>query len=460
MSQMDRKGEHQVRSQIPVGIAIASVALAMCTPRSRQPVEATTVGAPRTPIQHVVVILKENRSFDNYFGRFPGADGATTAVKSDGTTVQLAKTPDSLPNDINHSPASWKVAYDNGKMNGFDLETGAYSSKGQPLALSQMRQSEIPNYWAYASRYGLADHFFASWKGASFANNLYSIAAQAGIYDPTLGGRTVYFNPQSPTMPQLTYWGCDDPADTLVSMIDPTTGKLSSMFPCFNFPALPNTLASEGLSWHFYNTVGAQSVHDPLDALTPVRNSPALWSQVVPTNQFFSDASAGTLPAVSWIVGGQVEHAPQSSCLGENQSVGYVNAIMQNPTLWKSTVIFIVWDEWGGFYDHVAPPQVDGLSYGFRTPLIAISPYTLRGTSGDGGSISSTFYSNTSILKFIEDNWSLPSLTPADARANDMMDMFDFSSSATLKQPLVLQPRACPPLTPAQKLLVKSENPD
>jgi phospholipase C len=403
------------------------------------------------------VILKENRSFDNYFGTFPGADGATTALKSDGTTVPLVESPDPLPNDIVHSPASWKVAYDNGRMDGFDRESGAYSSTGQPLALSQMHQSDIPNYWAYASRYGLADHFFASWKGASFTNNLYSLAAQAGIYDPTLGGRSVYWNPFSPTT-RLTYWGCDDPANTLVPMIDPTTGKQSKMFPCFNFPALPNTLASSGLSWHFYNTAGTQSVHDPLDALKPVRNNPALWSQVFSTKQFVTDARAGTLPAVSWIVGSQVEHAPQSTCKGENQSVGYINAIMQNPTLWQSTVIFIVWDEWGGFYDHVAPPQVDGISYGFRVPFIAISPYTAQGASSDGGSISSTFYTNTSVLKFIEDNWSLPSLTPMDAGANDMMDMFDFSG--TPKQPLVLQPRTCPPLTPAQKSLIRSENPD
>jgi phospholipase C len=116
-------------------------------------------------------------------------------------------------------------------------------------------------------------------------------------------------------------------------------------------------------------------------------------------------------------------------------------------------VIFIVWDEWGGYYDHVAPPQVDGLSYGFRVPFIAISPYSVHGTSSDGGSISSTLYSQGSILKFIEDNWSLPSLTPVDAGANDMVGMFDFSG--TPNQPLILQPRTCTALTPAQKSLVR-----
>jgi phospholipase C len=434
--------------------------VAIVASRSLQPAKATTPGTLQTPIQHVVVILKENRSFDNYFGSFPGAEGATTALKSDGATVPLAETPDALPNDIRHRPATWKTAYDNGKMDGFDLEEGAYSSTGQPLALSQMLQSDIPNYWSYASRYALADHFFASWKGASFTNNLYSLAAQAGIYDPTLNGRSVYWNPHSTSTPALTYWGCDDPADTLVQMINPTTGKTSQMFPCFNFPALPNTLAANGVSWHFYNTAGAGSVHDPLDALIPVRSDPAMWSQVVKAGRFFTDAKAGTLPSVSWIVGRQLEHPPSSTCKGENQSVTYVNAVMSNPELWSSTAIFIVWDEWGGFYDHVAPPQVDGISYGFRVPVIVISPYTQQGMSSDGGAINSTFYSNTSILKFIEDNWALPSLTPADAHANDMMDMFDFSPNATPKQSLILQPRTCPSLTTAQKALVRSQNPD
>jgi phospholipase C len=438
---------------------LAFIATAAGSASSPVRAQAVTPGKRQKPIQHVVVILKENRSFDEYFGTFPGADGATTATKSDGTVVPLAETPDALPNDIKHSPAMWLTAYDGGKMDGFNLEAGAYSSTGSPLALSQMHQSDIPNYWAYASRYGLADHFFASWKGASFANNLYSLAAQAGYYDPTLNGRTVYYNPYSPSKQTLKYWGCDAPSDTLVPMVDPATQKKTTMFPCFNFPALPNTLSANGVSWKFYNTAGTQSNHDPLDALKPVRYNTSLWSNVVPTSQFTKDAAAGALPAVSWIVGGQVEHPPQSTCMGENQSVGYINSIMKSPD-WPSTAIIVVWDEWGGFYDHVVPPQVNGLSYGFRVPFIVISPYTKVGTSSDGGYISSTFYNHTSVLKFIEDNWALPSMTPVDAGANDLMDMFDFSPTAVQKQPLILTQRTCPVLTPTQKALIKSENPD
>jgi phospholipase C len=417
----------------------------------------TTAAAALTPIQHVVVIFKENRSFDNYFGRFPGADGATTATKHDGTVVTLAETPDSVPRDPAHGPPGWKTDYDGGKMDGFDLERNAYSKTGQPLALSQMYAGDIPNYWAYASHYGLADRFFAAWKGASFTNNLYEMAAQAGIYDPTLNGRTVYSIPRTPTGTAFRYWGCDSQSDAYVRMLDPTTGGMTSMFPCFNFSALPNELANNGVSWHFYNTAGVQSVHNPLDALKPVRYDPSLWSKVVPTNQFLTDATNGTLPSVSWIVGSQLEHPPASTCKGENQTVSYVNAIMNGPD-WSTTAIFVVWDEWGGFYDHVPPPQLDAISYGFRVPLIAISPYTKAGSLADGGSVSSTMYSHESILKFIEDNWGLPSMTPADGRANDMMDMFDFSRTPNPK--LILPMRTCPSLTASAKQLLRTRPPD
>jgi phospholipase C len=437
-------------------IVTASVGVGLAALPSPAVGQATTAAAPTTPIQHVVVIFKENRSFDDYFGRFPGVDGATTAKKHDGTVVTLAETPDSVPRDPGHGPDAFRVAYDGGKMDGFDRERNAYSKTGQPLTLSQMYAGDIPHYWAYASHYAIADRFFAAWKGASFTNNLYEMAAQAGIYDPTLNGRTVYTIPKFPSGTKSQYWGCDSPSDTYVRMLNPATGGMTSMFPCFNFPALPNVLANNGVSWHFYN-IGGQTVHDPLDALKPVRYDSSLWSKVVPTKQFFTDAANGTLPSVSWMVGQQLEHPPASTCKGENQTVQYVNAIMNGPD-WSSTAIFVVWDEWGGFYDHVPPPQIDAISYGFRVPLIAISPYTKAGSLADGGSVSSTMYSHESILKFIEDNWGLPSMTPADGRANDMMDMFDFSRTPNPK--LTLPMRTCPSLTASAKQLLRTRPPD
>jgi phospholipase C len=416
-------------------------------------------GLAQTPIRHLVVIAKENRSFDEYFGTFPGADGATTATRSDGTIVALGRTPEPMPNDINHSPSTFITDYNGGKMNGFDKELGAYSSSGTPLALSQMSQSQIPNYWAYANRYAISDRFFSDWPGASFANNLFGVAAQAGGNDASLGGRTVYSNPFYPAT-KLAWWGCDDPTGTTVPMIQLTTQKVSTVYPCFGFSSLPNLLSSAGVSWHYYATQGQQFIHNPLDALSTVRNNPHLWSQVVPTTQFFTDAQAGTLPAVSWITGTAVEHPPASACNGENQTLSYVNAIMANPALWANTAIMVYWDEWGGFYDHVVPPPTNragvAATYGFRVPFIVISPWTRSGSSADGGYVARIVSSQSSILHFAEDNWGLPTMTPADAGANDLMDMFDFTAP-TQKAPLILSARACPPPTAAAIQAVLAE---
>jgi phospholipase C len=413
----------------------------------------------QTPIQHVVIILKENRSFDEYFGKFPGANGATQGTMSNGQVVQLGQTPDPMPNDIGHAPEDWKRAYDGGKMDGFDKETGAFSSTGADLAYSQMSQSQIPNYWRYAQAYVLGDNMFAPWKGGSFPNNVFSVAAQTGQYDPSLGGRWMYASvPKSPTVSPLFQWGCDSPKDTLETMID-AQGTKSTMFPCYGFQALPNILASNGVSWRYYGDAadGRVFTHNGLDAISPVRNDPNLWSNVVSDATFTTDATAGALPAVSWVTGRQLEHPLNTACAGENETVKYVNAIMNGPD-WSSTAIFIYWDEWGGFYDHVRPPQADGVSYGFRVPLLIISPFARAGSSASGGSIIHTFYSHLSPLKFIEDNWGMPSLTPKDAAANDMMDAFDFSAAPRPK--LILHQRTCPKLTAAQHALVAAENPD
>jgi phospholipase C len=428
-------------------------------PDSTPQATATQVSPPpaTTPIQHVVVILKENRSFDNYFGSFPGADGATQGTLSNGQTVPLGQTPDPMPQDIGHAPGDWTTAYDGGAMDGFDTESGAISATGTDLAMTQMSESQIPDYWAYAKTYALGDHMFSDFKGASMANNLFEFAAQAGQFDAAMGHQSVYSTPHSQYGTKSPYpWGCDDPPDTFVWTIAQDNSQ-SAMFPCFPFRAMPNVLSDNGLSWRVYRG-SADQQHNVLDALSQVRYNPALWSNNRPLKEFTSDASTGQLPAVSWIVSTQSDHPPQSACAGENEAISQVNAIMSGPD-WSSTAIFMYWDEWGGFYDHVAPPQVDNVSYGFRVPLLVISPYTKVGTSANGGYISHTFYSFESILKFIEQNWSLPNLTPRDANANSMADMFDFSGT-TRRPTLRLQKRSCTPLTAAEKKLAESRSYD
>jgi phospholipase C len=234
--------------------------------------------------------------------------------------------------------------------------------------------------------------------------------------------------------------------------------SLSAGSPCFNFAALPNLLAQNGLTWNYYADATKENfVHNGLDAIRSVRYNTSLWAHVVPFSQFTTDALNGTLPNVSWVLGDNLEHPPETACDGENETVGFVNAVMQGPD-WGSTAIFVYWDEWGGFYDHVPPPQINSVSYGVRVPLLIISPWTKYGASLDGGSISSTLYSQASTLKFIETNWNLPSLNQGDGGANDMMDLFDFSQ--TPKDPLILNTRSCPALSAAERKLLASRDPD
>jgi phospholipase C len=350
-----------------------------------------------TPILHIVFLMKENRSFDQYFGLFPGADGATTGMEG-SKEVQLAEAPDPDPTDPDHSAGAWSRAYAKGKMNGFDREFGWVGPQGQPVAYTEMYPSEIPNYWNLAENYGLGDHMFADFKGSSFANNLYMMAGQAGRYDPGTNYQSVFHVPQSQSFPDLQTWGCDDPPDTTVQMVA-ADNDTSMQFPCFDFPSLPNQLTAAGLSWKVYADRDSNTfVHVSEDAIASIRDNPAMWANVEPLQQYYADAESGNLPAVTWIEGDHSEHPTGSACDGENESVQMLDALMNGPD-WASTVFIISYDEWGGFYDNVAPPQIDNLSYGFRVPLLVISPWVKAGSSADGGYISHVFYSFASIIK-------------------------------------------------------------
>jgi phospholipase C len=459
-------------------------------PASLAQAGSLTPGKPRSPIKHVVFILKENRSYDQYFGQFPGADGATTAkcwTSSGGqrTIDPLTSTPDPMNIDLNHSPDTFNVDLHNGAMDGFCHEGGAIDPvTGQDVADSQMSQSQIPNYWAYASHYGLGDRMFAAWRGASFGNNVFALAAQAGRYANSTSHRTIYGLPRSPTQKGLFAWGCSDPADTRVDMLS-VGGAISQTYPCFHYPSLPTTLDDFGVGWKYYATEGKPSfAHAAVNAFSYLRCKGATtfpcaestyWStHVPPASQLVLDAANGRLPAVSWVVPQQTEHPPLSACQGENSTVAMVNAIMSGPQ-WASTAVVLSWDEWGGFYDHVVPPVASGVnanvSYGFRVPLVVISPWVKAGSSSDGGSVDSTFYSQPSFARFMEWNWNLPTLGAADDPANyatgdpvpgNMTGFFDFTDPVNPPRPgtLLLHQRSCPKLTAAQHRYVLRHDPD
>ena len=396
-----------------------------------------TAGIPQQPpshnqpltfnsaIQHIVFIIKENRTFDQIFGTFPGADGATTGTISTGQILTLGHAPDRLPRDIAHYYWDANTAIDNGKMDKFDQsnDPGVQCNvNGDYLCMTQHVQADIPNYFSYASTFTLADHMFSSLKGPSLPNHLYTIAAQSG---------GVIGNPSS----EASAWGCDAAEGTTVPVVD-SNGILTNQFPCFDFETLADLLDGAGISWKSYARSG--NGWNAFDEINHIRNTSLWTSNVAPDTQFVTDAQSGQLPAVSWLVpsGGQSEHPNNSTCNGENWTVDQINAIMQGPD-WGSTAIFLFWDDFGGFYDHVAPPVSDQFGMGPRVPLLIISPYALP------SHISQTTYEFSSVLKFVEERYGLPPLTERDANANDLLDSFNFSQSPL--PPLILETRPCPP---------------
>jgi phospholipase C len=393
-------------------------------------------------IQHVIYIIKENRSFDSFWGTYPGANGATTAKISTGQTINMGHQADQMPYDI--SGHSWFDAFtgiDGGAMDRFDLVT-AGSTNGDYLGFQQLHQADIPNYWKYAQNFVLGDAMFSALQGASFPNHLYAIAAQSG----GVWNNTLQLNGKG------QIWGCDAKPNAQVPAMD-LSRIVTKPFPCFDFQTLADLLDGAGLSWKFYAPPAGTAgyVFSTYDAINHIRNT-SLWTEhVVPDTQFAIDAAAGNLPNVAWVVttgkssfgsngngGTQIdnnEHPPGSVCSGENWTVAQLNALGQGPN-WSSSAVFLTYDDFGGFYDHVPPPALDIYGLGPRVPLLIISPYARAGY------ISHTTYELSSVLKFAEQVFGLPSLNQRDLIANDMTDSFDFTQSP--RSPLILTPRTCP----------------
>ena len=408
---------------LSVAALATAIGLATCGGSS-----VTTTPPPTgdiTKIQHIVFIVKENRTFDNYFGTFPGAEGATSGVISTGQTIPLGRTPDKTPHDIGHSWTEALRAIDGGKMDKFDLIFGGNNPPGQFLAYTQLTEADIPNYFMYARNFVLGDHMFSSLTGPSFPNHLYTVGATSAgaINNPMNTGAK---------------WGCDADAGGTVEVMD-NSGTITNQPPCFDFQTLADGLQAAGISWRYYAPTKGQVgyIWSALDAVKHIRQGPLWASNVLPDSQFVTDAQNGNLPAVSWLVtGANSEHPPSSSCQGENWTVQQLNALMQGAN-WNSSAVFITWDDFGGFYDHMPPPKADAFGFGPRVPLLIISPFAKKGL------ISHTNYEFSSFLAFAEKRFKLQPLTARDTLANDTTDSFDFTQQPL--PPLILTPRAvCP----------------
>jgi phospholipase C len=337
-------------------------------------------------------------------------------------------------NNVNFDgPHGWENAHadiNGGKMDGFLKE--AYKRYAEGL---QVRRTpgddprevmgwhdyrEIPNYWNYAHLYVLQDHMFESIASYSLPAHLYKLAAQSGGYTG--------FNQPYPTS--------------------------------FNFPEITELLTGGAITWKYYVTSGnvtdkeglaigpkneqekdpeEYTYWNPLPAFPKVWNDPNQRSCLVDTARFYEDARSGNLPQVSWIqpyfANKLSEHPAFRGGVraGMSYVTGLVNAIMQGPE-WNSTAIFITWDDWGGFYDHVSPPKVDEFGYGIRVPGLVISPYAKQGY------IDHKTYSFESWLKIVEERFGVASMTKRDRDALDMIDTFDFTQKPRLPVLLSVAP--------------------
>ncbi|MCA1740258.1 MAG: LysM peptidoglycan-binding domain-containing protein [Actinobacteria bacterium] len=396
------------------------------TPEGNASSDATaTLEDARNKIKHVVVIMQENRSFDSYFGTYPGADGIP--MQEDGTPTVCAPDPQTDEcvkpfhdtNDKNaggpHGAKNATSDIDDGKMDGFVQQAREGRSKtcqgpndpkcggsgGEPDAMGYHDEREIPNYWTYAQDYVLQDHMFepnASW---SLPEHLFMVSEWSAKCSKVGDPMSCQNELQNPDKIQK----------------GKTTTASGSSQPDYPWTDLTYLLHNNNVSWTYYLEQGTQPDCDDDEMTCPPKPQnakvPQIWNplpyfdtvkddgqldNVQDYSNFYEDANNGTLPEVSWVVpnGKDSEHPPGLVSDGQAYVTSLINSIMQGPD-WDSTAIFLTWDDWGGFYDHVQPPAVDENGYGLRVPGLVISPYARQG-SIDHQSLSFDAY-----VKLIED---------------------------------------------------------
>jgi phospholipase C len=386
---------------------------------------AHPAGAPLTPpgpsgifkVKHIVWIMQENRSFDNLFQGYPGADTHSSGEDSHARVVPLAPVPFTRGYDIDHSSGAFLAAC-NGtsripgthcRMNGFDREH-VYCSRacGQDPQYGYVPHYETRLYFEMAHDYVLGDRTFASNLDLSYVSHQYMVAGQAnGAVDfPSIG------------------WGCVQGHNVINTLTQRRT--YGPTIPvCQNYRTLRDELDAAGLSWRLYSA-SKTSQWMGYRSIRHIRFGPDWNANVIGSSlRVISDVAKGELADVTWVTPNREDsdHAAFGSPAGPEWVSDVVNAIGES-RFWNSTVIFVMWDEWGGWYDHIKPPHLDFDGLGFRVPLLVVSPFAKRGY------VSHVQYEHGSILKFIEDRFGLARLAGSDTRANSpAADCFDFNQS-------------------------------
>jgi phospholipase C len=406
---------------------------------------AAAVAAGIHKIQHVVIVMQENRSFDEYFGTFPGADGLpiangqfTSCVPNPaGGCVRPFHDPAAVNGGGPHGAANATADVDGGKMDGFVAQAGAgrrgcasandpACTNGQGTDVMGWKDArDIPNYWAYATDFALQDHMFepnASW---SLPEHLFLVsgwsAKCANANDPNSCVNAL----QSPNPPTVAGAAARRNASRRAAAAPSSSagggGASGTPVPSlYAWTDLTWLMDRSHVSWRYYvapgtepdceddseqscvqkgQAAGTPGIWNPLPWFTDVKQDRQLGN-IQDLSHFSSDASSGHLPAVSWVVpdSKHSEHPPASVATGQAYVTGLLDAVMRSPD-WGSTAVFLTWDDWGGFYDHIQPPQVDANGYGLRVPGMVISPYARRGF------IDHQTLSHDAYAKFIEDDF-------------------------------------------------------
>ncbi|MGZ5344652.1 MAG: alkaline phosphatase family protein [Actinomycetota bacterium] len=397
-------------------MAVAGGVLFSCTGGKTTPSvdDPTPSIDTNTPIKRVIYVMLENRSFNNLFGKFPGVTGTTVGVEY-GNEKPLIPCPDWLPGDLPHDRAAYLNCVNGGKLDGFG--TGIY---GSTYAYTQFDEPQIPNYWLWAKEFAISDNFFASAAGPSYGNHYYFIAGQSG---------GVIDNPENIETrvdgdKKYKSWGCDAIGDDVFVFVKDDQGNLTKHDTCFTFKTVGEQLSEIDVDWAYYSAVPGQVGYfwNAYNGIANVFHTDMWHEHVRPVDRLVQDIEAGSLPPVTWVTPRfeLSDHPPFSTGHSHNWITDIVNAVMKSPE-WEHTAISLTWDEWGGFYDPVMPPEVDPVGLGIRVPLLTISPYTRRGVIDDElGEFSTP-------LRFIADNWGLEYLTPRIANTHNFEHVFDFS---------------------------------
>jgi phospholipase C len=463
-----------LRRFLVLAVAVAATALSACG--GGTPVNAPVVtpsNAPVVPqIQHIVIVMQENRTFDGLFQGYPGSNTQSFGFDSHGVKRTLQPISLAYPTDINHLRVQFLANYDGGRMDGFDKEIftfcgvllsgcscptndqlndpscwvyGTHFPPGSttPLGYAYVPRTEVQPFWDMAAQYAIGDDFFPSNNGPSYVSHQYMIAGESGHVA------------EIPSDFNQT-WGCDAPAPTttaVLSIVNPQPSyntfpqqfgnELPGPFPCFSYNTIATQLDARGISWAFYSpTIGLNlgDIWSAFDVIYPVRFG-ADWVRNVksPESSFFTDIQNGNLAQVSWVMPSFLnsDHAGSLSTTGPQWVANIVNAVGTSK-YWNTTAIVIMYDDWGGWFDHVVPPQIadprtgafEGL--GIRTPLIIVSPYAKHGY------VSHTQHEVASSLHFIEKMFGLSPIATytADVRADAFDDMFDFTQAPRAFTPI------------------------